>query len=446
MRPHTPSPPRFPREAQQVSFHHPELPGRRARLLLYCGPDIAPAVTGYLRRLADGSGMPALLLSCDEARGRIRSSVKLALRHLDAEPHILINAHGALDGRHEVRAGGLTGEPREERVSTADLLAWMALRLGRRGAGIPVFHVFSCSAGHLSGDIVPGSDRWRSAYVIIYSGKQSVGLGQVNCALVTAMRYLRLCEQHGRPGDPLRLFLLAGLRRGECMTLLGGELQAPLRWHGPKSNRDLTDKHRQAALMDGHPADLERLARAAGAVRPEETALLPNLEEAEIDIFRARLLREDVAGMQAMLEQRPALANAADCAGRQPLICAIDYGSTAAVGLLLAHGASLDARDIEGNTPLTHLSKSATDIEPSRALCIANRLLGSGADPNQRDGDDNPALVCAIDAGSSDLVQLLLAHGADPTQGSGDETPLALARRLGHEEMAEMLLTVGATE
>lgn len=332
-------------------------------------------------------------------------------------------------------------------VPTADLLAWIAFRLGRRDTGLPVFHVTSCKVGHLADEIVPGSDRWRAAYVILYAGKQEIALGQIASAFNTGLQYLKLCQQRGTEPDPLRLFLLAGMRRGDCMTVLGGDLEGPVRWHGPQSGKDLSDSHRLAALMDGHPDDLERLARVAAAIRPDEQALLPDLQQAEIDIFQARLARMDIPRMREMLLQRPALANTLECQGSTPLLTAIDNCCMQSVDLLVEHGAPLDGRDGDGDTPLLYLAKSMSlSHEQARALPIAARLLELGADPNQHDSDGDSVLTCAVKADWIALVKLLLENGADPQGGQGEQRPLAIARHRRRPDIARILKKAGARE
>lgn len=447
MRPPLSSTPRFPKDTQPARLVHPESPVATPRLLLYQGPEVVAGSRNDVRDLVDATGLPRLTLSHDEARGQARNALKLALRHLGASPHIVLDVHGNQGNRHGVSAGGLLGEPKGMGVPTADLLAWMAFRLGRRSTSLPVFHVTSCKAGHLADEIVPGSDRWRAAYVILYAGKQEIALGQIASAFNAGLQYLKLCQQRGTEPDPLRLFLLAGMRRGDCMTLLGGDLAGPVRWHGPKSVKDLADSGRLAALMDGHPDDLERLARVAGAIRPDEEALLPDLQQAESDIFQARLVRMDIARMREMLLQRPALANTPECQGSTPLLTAIDNCCVQSVDLLVEHGALLDARDGDGDTPLLYLAKTKPDSrEQASALPIAARLLALGADPNQHGNDGDSVLACAVKADWIGLVTLLLAHGADPHGGEREHRPLAIARRHRRPDIARILKQAGARE
>ncbi len=404
-----------PRETQPVPLMLPDLPDSPPRLLLYQGPGMVPGKRNDLRDLIEATGLPKLTLSHDHVRGQVQSALELALRHLDTQPHIVVDVHGNQGHRHMVDVGGLLGEPTDPGVPTADLLAWIKLRLKRTGGGLPVFHLYTCRVGHLADEMVPGSDSWRAAYVILYAGKQEVTLGQVACSLTTALHYVALCQRRGIPADPLRVFLLAGMRRGDCMTLLGGELEGPVRWHGPKSREDLSDSRRLAELMDGRPNDLERLARIAGTTRPDEEALLPELKQAEIDIFQSRLLRGDITHLRAMLLQRPQLANTPDYQGAPPLLTAIDDCSVTIVDLLVEHGAHLEARDRDGDTPLLYLAKTKPDsTEQARALPVAARLLELGADPNQRDSVGESVLAYAAEAGWTGLVALLLAHGADP--------------------------------
>ena len=73
----------------------------------------------------------------------------------------------------------------------------------------------------------------------------------------------------------------------------------------------------------------------------------------------------------------------------------------------------------------------------------SSRALGSGADPNFRDMDDQEftPLLMAVKSGSVELVRLLLRAGADPARGEASKmTPLMSAAKMGSEELVEALL------
>jgi hypothetical protein len=433
-----------PRVTQPAILRHPDDPEVSARLLCYLGPDMTTGKSAnHLRQLVADAGVPSRIVAYANARRRTENELTIAMQHMAPGAHVMLDLHGELGRRHLVDAGIV--EP--QGIVTADLLAWMSSRMPRRGPDLPVFHVLSCKSGGLADDIIPGSDRWRAAYVIVYAGKKEISLGQIDCALSTGMRYLNHCHQQGRRVDPLKLFLLAGMRRGDCMTLLGGELQAPVRWHGPKTGKDLADTKRLARLMDGDPSDLERLAQVAGSMLPDETALLPELASALKDIFRARLMRMDLPRLRKLLQQQPALLNASDCTGFPPLHDAVDDHCKASISFLVKHGAALDVRDHHGDTALMHLVSTTPDAaEREAARPILEHLLKLGANPNDCGRDGLPVLMAAIDTGWTDAVRILLAHKADPNLRFDEITPLAAARNTGHQEIIELLEKAGARE
>ncbi len=432
------------RETQPAILRHPDDPEVSLRLLCYLGPNLTTGKSaGHLRQLVADAGVPSRIIAHANARRRTENELMIAMQQMAPGAHAILDLHGELGHRHLVDAGIV--ETRG--IVTADLLAWMSSRMPRRDADLPVFHVLSCKSGGLADDIIPGSDRWRAAYVIVYAGKKEISLGHIDCALSTGMRYLNHCHQQGRRVDPLKLFLLAGMRRGDCMTLLGGDLQAPVRWHGPKTGKDLADTERLVRLMEGDPSDIERLARVAGSILPDEEALLPALGSALKDIFRARLMRMDLPRLRKLLEQQPALVDAIDCTGYPPLHDAVDDHSRASVSFLVKHGAALDVRDHHGDTALMHLVSTTSDAEEREAARpILEHLLKLGANPNDCGCNGLPVLIAAIDTGWTDAVRILLAHNADPNLCFDEITPLTAARNAGHQEIIELLEKAGARE
>lgn len=432
------------RDTQPLSFRHPDHPAESARLLCYFGPDAtAGKSVDRLRELISETKLPSRIVAYARARRRTENELSLALRHLAPAPHAFLDLHGNHLVRHAVQAGVVS----KKGVYTADLLAWMLSQMPRGGSELPVFHLISCKSGHLARDIVPGSDRWRAAYVIVYAGRKDISLGHIESALETGMHYISHCAQNARRVDPFKLFLLAGMRRGDCMTLMGGELEAPVRWHGPKTGADLADTRRLAELIEGQPADIERLARTAGSILPDEEALLPDVAHALVGIFRARMVRVDLPRMGELVRQQPTLVNGIDCTGYPPLHDAAGDHNLPMVDFLLKHGAALDGKDYFGDTALFNLV--VTTIEPAKreaAIPVLKRLLDLGADPNDRDRDGCPVLTAAVQMGWTEAVRILLAHDADPNLRHGEISSLSLARKYGDRRIMELLEKAGARE
>ena len=122
-------------------------------------------------------------------------------------------------------------------------------------------------------------------------------------------------------------------------------------------------------------------------------------------------------------------------------------GHVGVVGLLLEHGAPVDARDKGGRAPL-HWAAWGGQVE------VAGLLLDKGADVNTRDSDGwTPVHVTAAD-GLRTMTDLLLTRGADVNAAAEDgRTPLhvaAAAKRTVSRtsrkliSVAEVLLAGGA--
>src|SRR5438270_178954 len=91
------------------------------------------------------------------------------------------------------------------------------------------------------------------------------------------------------------------------------------------------------------------------------------------------------------------------------LIAAIYQGNTSAVDSLIRSGASVNASNKHGTTPL-YLASVQGERE------IVALLLSAGADPNQesKGESDGTPLCAAASWGRIEIVEMLLNYGADP--------------------------------
>ena len=114
---------------------------------------------------------------------------------------------------------------------------------------------------------------------------------------------------------------------------------------------------------------------------------------------------------------------------------AAGFGTLKILQFLLNNGADIAARDSNGNTPLHFACDYMAEIH------LTGMLLDHGADVNAVNLEGQTALLLAVWRGKISLTQLLLTRGADVTlKDRYQNAPLTLASRFGDEEMARILL------
>ncbi|MCF6283611.1 MAG: ankyrin repeat domain-containing protein [Candidatus Hydrogenedentes bacterium] len=115
----------------------------------------------------------------------------------------------------------------------------------------------------------------------------------------------------------------------------------------------------------------------------------------------------DSDGVGCMLRKFPDVLSWKCDLGIGPLHWWATKGNGDAVRLLLAHGANVNGRDVNGCTPLM----TCTYLDDTH---MAGLLLEHGADPNATDLLGNSPMIEAIDEPDVRMVELLLSKNADP--------------------------------
>ncbi|KAJ9144492.1 NACHT and Ankyrin domain protein [Pleurostoma richardsiae] len=123
--------------------------------------------------------------------------------------------------------------------------------------------------------------------------------------------------------------------------------------------------------------------------------------------------------------------------GRSALYVAAGEGHDSIVGLLLNHGANVEAR-YDDFTPLLIAARNGH-------ARVVETLLNVGVNLSQGN-QTGAALHWAAKEGHIDVVQVLLAHNADVDDSSGlnGATPLMMAVNRRHMSVAQRLLSAGA--
>jgi ankyrin repeat protein len=174
------------------------------------------------------------------------------------------------------------------------------------------------------------------------------------------------------------------------------------------------------AVGESEPAVLEALP---GAAQPAQT--LPREEPYGTLKFpftdptdTARLLLEHGATLEAIEEE-----------GDTPLIRAASFGGTNVVKVLLAKGANVDARDDRGMTALIAAACDCAIVDMPDTLDSVKLLLQKGANVNAKDKEGRTALMMAAGWGRADIMRLLLEKGAsiDAKDFHGNTALLLLA-------------------
>jgi len=246
---------------------------------------------------------------------------------------------------------------------------------------------------------------------------------QIDVLRVLLTRHPNLDAQDGR-GDSAVAYAV-NRRNMEVLQLLIGA-GATLNLINPNTHYSLLT----TAYVDNDDYDFVQALRAAGA----------HFADATDELFAASSYG-DIAEMQRAIDAHADI-NFASRLGETPLCVAARKGNTAAVRLLLQHGADPAVTGSDQHTALEwalfshHLSTvealldagadPRAPISGQRSMlymaawgfdepALLDRILRAGVDVNARDITHQTALFGAAHAGHEHAAKFLLDHGADPT-------------------------------
>jgi hypothetical protein len=163
--------------------------------------------------------------------------------------------------------------------------------------------------------------------------------------------------------------------------------------------------------------------------------------------IHAAVMKRDIGKITSLLKVNPELVNLNDNERKEtPLMVAADKGFKDAAELLLKSGASIDARNKSGWTPL-HI---AADGEKMEHIAVAELLIKHGANVNSKDHgtDGETPLHSACDEADDriEMVRLLLRSGAEVNAKDSKHrwTPIHYSASGGFPKITETLVAMGA--
>ncbi len=429
---------RFPRESQPLA-----LQAVNTRFIALYGKDLSDSTLAFMDRLLAGRSFRPKVI--DASQLTAAQAVKEVAANLGREGHLLLCAHGINAGQTGPKAAGThyvqmpegdqTLIPTESLVRMiVDQLGIKPNRIDQPGHGLPFIYLFSCHSGALRRQISPGSDLWRRANLLIFASNRQTTMLSSGNSVSAAIAYIDHCQQTMQDVDPLKLLYFAGIHRGDCVTLMGGKLNAPLVWHAPKSGKD----QNTVGNLSGSAEDKKRFKEAIGSLSRTEYRLLPAASLTEV--VCNRITRDDASRLGELLAVHPELRDARSAFDTFPLEFAAESQASHCLGLLLDAGSDPNRQGRDGETALMEAIRYGT----SRIEDV-NTLLRHGADPNLHDKTGRTALMFACREGHTDVIHILLAHDANPNLQENDGyTPLMYSVDLDDDRALQLLLAYGA--
>ncbi len=418
----------------------------KTRFVTLYGSEMEDATVAFIERLLSGSSLLPKVV--DASKLTAAEAVKAVASDLDRKGHLLLCVHGVTAGI----AGLENYAPANEHFSTVsdvcrstiptDTLIQMVVdelgikpsRIDAGRSSLPFIYLFSCHSRAVSQQIDPDDELWRRAHLLILSSSHQTNLLSYGQAISGAIAYVDHCQRTLQEVDPLKLFFFAGFSRGDCITLMGGRLSAPLVWHAPKSEKDQC----RLDTVSGSAEDLQRFHEAVSTLSATEWRLLPKPLLSEV--LCNRITHDDAEGLRRLLQAHPELRDAPARFDARPLLFAAEMLAEDCVAELLAAGADPNTRDADGKTALMECVRYETWAEGCMDV-----LLRYGADPNLQDDAGKTALILACRERHDKAMQRLLQHGAQVNiQEVQGFSPITYAAKQGDVKALSLLLAHGA--
>ena len=399
--------------------------------------EIDPNSIKFCMRIAKISHLQNHVLEFGTAKNTI-TAVHHHLRTTSKQSsHLMLNVHGRSNGSKGQRSHRFVAGSSERREFFTK--QWLEKLLcpsaeAINSETIPFVHVLSCRSKALAEEIKPGTPLWKSGWFILYSSTKVTSVNHFGASLEVMASYIQLCESNDVQADPLTLFYLAGLARGDCMTLLGGDLQQPLTLHAPKSQRDL-ERTESIKLCEGNTLDKARLLLAGIELSSHESSLLPDPNDDFLiaQLLATRIERGDMVAVKKIVKDNPKLLNHQQVVGTLPLATIVKNNDPEQMKWMLNQGANINATDSDGYSLLFF----ALEFQNTSMLEF---LLSNGANPNCPNHESITPLIAAIANGRTKAAELLIKYGADLTWTDEGDTALTLAVSEGQLSVVSCIL------
>ena len=399
--------------------------------------EIDPNSIKFCTRIAKISHLQNHVLEFGTAKNTI-TAVHHHLRTTSKQSsHLMLNVHGRSNGSKGQRSHRFVAGSSERREFFTK--QWLEKLLcpsaeAINSETIPFVHVLSCRSKALAEEIKPGTPLWKSGWFILYSSTKVTSVNHFGASLEVMASYLQLCESNDVQAHPLTLFYLAGLARGDCMTLLGGDLQQPLTLHAPKSQRDL-ERTESIKLCEGNTLDKARILLAGIELSSHESSLLPDPNDDFLiaQLLATRIERGDMVAVKKIVKDNPKLLNHQQVVGTLPLATIVKNNDPEQMKWMLNQGANINATDSDGYSLLFF----ALEFQNTSMLEF---LLSNGANPNCPNHESITPLIAAIANGRTKAAELLIKYGADLTWTDEGDTALTLAVSEGQLSVVSCIL------
>lgn len=303
---------------------------------------------------------------------------------LGPDTHVFLIGHG-----NQEKDGHTVHLSDGQHTLTKNLIATLREPLDDTQPWTGPLHLLACEEGALLDEIYPGSELWNAGPTLLYGGRSKRPMGLPGEDVPASLHFIATCKRQGTPATGMDAFAHLASWTGECISILGGELERPVTVHAPKKTDDVAIDALEAewqsrksqqqlneqvhSRLAGADQDLHKLVAAADKQKgkvPENPSRLAAMLHIQADRGR----RQTVEGL---LRAHPELLECKGRSGRTPLLRACIGNNLPVVELLLQLGADPNAATGNGRSPLW-IAFESDSLEMTRMLCRY------GANPHQK--------------------------------------------------------------